>query len=735
MKKIFTTYFFVNNIKISNIEKNRNIIDYLENLNIKIPHYCYHPKLSVSGNCRMCLIELKNSPKPLISCAMTVINNMEIYTDSPLVKKARENILEFLLLNHPLDCPVCDQGGECDLQDQSFIFGSSNKRFFNYKRSVTNKNLGPIVKTVMTRCIHCTRCVRFAIEIADVPDLGMYGRGYNSEIGTYILKALDSELSGNIIDICPVGALTNKPYSFIDRSWELNSMPSIDCTDGFGENITILVKNTDTITKIYPCYSKKTFSNSWITNKTRFCFDGMFTSERVLDFSISNLHLEKSTWQNIFIEVINTIYFQIHLNKLRYLTNNFNILVGENIDLEFLTVLLLLKQQFSFVKLCKLKENNFFLDQEQQFLTNNISDNCLKQAANCLLIGINTRLESPFLNIILKQRFLKGDFNIYAINSFLNLKLSYHCLGNNLQILKSISEGTHPICQKLKQKAPTIVIYNSSILKHSLVNNFFKTFSKYLTSNFILFNSFNFINKSLSESTLNYVGNLTNLTFKNFKNSLGLYLINISKKENFFKKLITFKLLKMIHTDNNKIFNNILLNQTHTNNISEDLLKHFKIYITLPNTSFYENSSFFVNSEGYLKKSIKAISSKKFSKKDSDILNKFFLFLNKELNKTTKKLNNNLNFKQIPTYFLLNFYPLFNATYAKQFLIFKKSFLNLNLKNSKISFLKKKNLTKTYLWLDDFYIGGKDLYSIFSKVMVECSKLSRIRSLNFNFLN
>ena len=165
-------YFYVNDLKINNIVKNQNIIDYLESMGILIPHYCYHKNLSVSGNCRMCLIELKNSPKPLVSCAMTINNKMELYTDSPLVKKARENVLEFLLLNHPLDCPVCDQGGECDLQDQSMVFGVSKKRFFKYKRSVTNKNIGPIVKTIMTRCIHCTRCVRFTSEIAGVDDLG-----------------------------------------------------------------------------------------------------------------------------------------------------------------------------------------------------------------------------------------------------------------------------------------------------------------------------------------------------------------------------------------------------------------------------------------------------------------------------------------------------------------------------------------------------------------------------------
>lgn len=195
--------------------KKTSLIAYLIANGITIPHYCYHNNLSIVGNCRVCLVELKNVGKPFVSCtadAETILRNNQIYHDSVFVKKARENILEFLLLNHPIDCPVCDQGGNCDLQDQSFFFGFTKKRFYKYKRSVTNKNLGLIVKTVMTRCIHCTRCVRFATEIAGVEDLGMLGRSVNSEIGTYVKKIFTSELSGNVIDICPVGTFTAKTY-------------------------------------------------------------------------------------------------------------------------------------------------------------------------------------------------------------------------------------------------------------------------------------------------------------------------------------------------------------------------------------------------------------------------------------------------------------------------------------------------------------------------------------------
>merc|ERR1712207_123751 len=199
-------YLYINNEKFNLNSFNVSILEFCENIGITIPHFCYHKNLSLAGNCRMCLIELKGSPKPVVSCTMTLIGKMEIYTNSPLVKKSRENIMEFLLQNHPLDCPICDQGGECDLQDQSFTYG------FTSKRVVIDKNIGPIIKTVMTRCIHCTRCVRFASEIAGVADLGTLNRGVSSEIGTYINKVFQSELSGNVIDICPVGNLTKRSY-------------------------------------------------------------------------------------------------------------------------------------------------------------------------------------------------------------------------------------------------------------------------------------------------------------------------------------------------------------------------------------------------------------------------------------------------------------------------------------------------------------------------------------------
>jgi NADH dehydrogenase (ubiquinone) Fe-S protein 1 len=212
---MFTVY--INNKKII-LQKPMTVLQACEQANVDVPKFCYHDKLSVAGSCRMCLVEIEKMPKPVASCAMPVSNNMTIFTNTPLVKKAREAVLEFLLINHPLDCPICDQGGECDLQDQSYHYGSDRSRFFKYKRGVEDKECGPIIKTIMTRCIHCTRCVRFSSEIAGLPVLGAFGRGEHTEIGTYINKFIKTELSGNLVDICPVGALTSKPYAFSARS-------------------------------------------------------------------------------------------------------------------------------------------------------------------------------------------------------------------------------------------------------------------------------------------------------------------------------------------------------------------------------------------------------------------------------------------------------------------------------------------------------------------------------------
>jgi len=264
-------------VKINNIEflvnSNLSVLEACQFVGIHIPRFCYHETLSIAGNCRMCLVEIEKSPKPVASCALPLSNNLSIFTDSPLVKKARENVLESLLLNHPLDCPICDQGGECDLQDQTKIFGGDYSRYYSSKRIVESKPYGALIKTIMTRCIHCTRCVRFSEEIAGTSSFGTFNRGKNTEIGPYVLNIFDSEISGNVVDLCPVGALTFKPYAFKARPWELKYYESVDCTSSLCTPILINVKESD-IVRIQPKMDLQ-LNNSLISDKIRFVYDSL----------------------------------------------------------------------------------------------------------------------------------------------------------------------------------------------------------------------------------------------------------------------------------------------------------------------------------------------------------------------------------------------------------------------------------------------------------------------------
>jgi NADH dehydrogenase/NADH:ubiquinone oxidoreductase subunit G len=241
---------YINNNFIR-VPKTVSILEACEIVNLIIPRFCYHSQLNIAGNCRMCLVEIEKSPKPIASCATPVTKNMKIYTNSPLVRKSRESIVEFLLINHPLDCPICDQGGECDLQEQTLAFGGDKTRFYDFKRTVNDKNLGPIVKTVMTRCIHCTRCIRFISDIAGIAVLGTVNRGKETEVGIYVENSIQSELSGNLVDICPVGALTSKPFAFSARPWELYRIDSIDFSDSVASSISVDLKGTE-ILRIQP---------------------------------------------------------------------------------------------------------------------------------------------------------------------------------------------------------------------------------------------------------------------------------------------------------------------------------------------------------------------------------------------------------------------------------------------------------------------------------------------------
>lgn len=748
-------YFYIDNIKFNyNLEfdtqSSKNnwkstlpLIEYCETLGITIPHYCYHKDLSIAGNCRMCLVELKKSPKPIVSCAMnaksSLAANTEIYTNSPLVKKARENIMEFLLLNHPLDCPICDQGGECDLQDQSLFFGITKKRFYSFKRVVTDKNLGPIVKTVMTRCIHCTRCVRFATEVAGVEDLGVFGRGMNSEIGTYVNKIFQSELSGNVVDICPVGALTSKPYPFVGRNWELKKINSIDPSDGFGLDIQVFLKNNK-IVKILPGYNNQNIDNhnQWISDKTRFLFDGMFSSNRNLNkFLLNNTQkLDDNSWSNLFKKLITIIYLFDHLKRHIIKINPFIIVFNENISIEVMSILLILTKKYSFFKLRRANKTEIINDFETDFQINNATNpNILSNSDTCLLIGTNTRYESPYLNLKLKKRFAKGNFKVFSIGTNNNLTFPTISLGSNLNILKSIVEGNNTICTNFKSSKNLISILNTEMLNRQDYNgiiNLFNTLNKVYSKN--KWNTFNLVNSSLNSTGINSLDYFKTISKKDLKKTSGLFFINNTLENSLIiSKLIELQLLNYSSFNNS---NKLLIEQNNKNSFLE-LKNQLKIenYIYLPNNVFFENFGSYINTEGKLKQTIKLISSLQNTKDDWQILRKLISSL-KDINFTSNSKYNNrilyncnslFNLKNFISFMYLNTSSLSKLSFylKSQNQTTKQIISNNNIKKSKIIKTQLKN------WIEDFYLGGFDNYSKNSETLISCSINLRTNTTTF----
>ena len=275
-----------------------SILQACQSIGIEVPHFCFHERLSIAGNCRMCLVEVEKAPKPVASCAMPVVEGMVVNTDSKAAKTAQRGVMEFLLINHPLDCPICDQGGECDLQDQAMAFGMGRSRYLENKRAVIEKNMGPLISTIMTRCIHCTRCIRFATEVAGVEELGAIGRGEHMEITTYLERSMGSELSGNVIDLCPVGALTSKPYAFNARSWELDKTESIDVLDAVGSNIRVDARG-GTVMRVLPRLNEE-INEEWISDKTRFSCDGLARQRLDQPYVRRKGTLEPASWDEAF---------------------------------------------------------------------------------------------------------------------------------------------------------------------------------------------------------------------------------------------------------------------------------------------------------------------------------------------------------------------------------------------------------------------------------------------------
>nr|ACZ44424.1 NADH dehydrogenase subunit 11 [Globisporangium ultimum] len=647
---------YINNIK-TKVNKNSTVLQACNTLKIEIPKFCFQENLQIAGNCRMCLVEIENSPKPIASCAMPVMPNMKIFTDTPLVQKARESVLEFLLINHPLDCPICDQASECDLQDQTMIFGSDRSRFFFKKRGVEDKYCGPFIKTIMTRCIHCTRCVRFANEICGIDNLGTTGRGNKTEINFYYPNVFNSEFSGNLIDLCPVGALTSKPFTFKARSWELKKKEGIDVLDGIGSNIKVDIFNNEVV-RILP-KTNFNINKEWISNKTRFFFDSLkYQRIKYPLLKDENNKFQKISWFN----ALNII------NQKLITTDSSNIksIIGDLVDLESL---FLLKKNLNKLGISNISYEKFLNNKNLKInsdLTSNfLFQNTLKsidESDLCLIINSDIRQEGSILNIHLINRLKKGNFKIAYLGNKIDFTYPVDNLGLNLDVLIKIITGKHSFCKNIKKAKKPIIIFGENIINQK--NGYF-LISKLKNLSFLNnnINFFNSKNSFINFLEINFLNNKLNL-----KNSKVSYLYNTNLKEKLVKEKNAFLIYQGHHFTEDAQNSNLIL----------------------PGLTFLEKKGTYLNIEGLIQKNEQILNLNTEQRKDLIIYKNIYKFI---INKNQlKKKNSFLKMKEILPYLLKKRIKIIN-NFIKNTKYLK---ININFLNALVKNLYYTNILEQY---------------------------------------
>ncbi len=573
----------INNKEVE-FEEGMTVLQACELAGAEIPRFCYHERLSIAGNCRMCLVENKKSPKPIASCAEPAVEGMNIKTNTPLVDKARKGVMEFLLANHPLDCPVCDQGGECDLQDQSMFYGFDHSRYSENKRQVKEKYMGPLIKTIMTRCIHCTRCIRFATEVAGIPELGAIGRGEDMEITTYLERAMESEMSANVIDLCPVGALTSKPYAFEARPWDLKKTETIDVMDAVGSNIRVDTYGWE-VKRVLPRVNED-INEEWISDKTRYACDGLLKQRLDTPYIRENGRLQKSSWSQAL---------KLLISKLKsFDPNEVAGLVGDLADLE------MIYSFKSFFEKCigstnlECRQDRIYINpQERMNYIFNSSINGIEDSDFILLVGTNPRLEATILNARIRKAYIKNKLKIYSIGDAGDLTYPYQNIGSNTSIIREIVSGSHEISHKIKKAKKPMIIIGDSALYGKSGKYVFETLKNFLSYN-------NFIKKDWNALNI-----LTQQASRVGAIDCDVYSINEAENFSFFNKLENddFKLIYLLGADN----------------INFDKKNKFVVYqgshgdrgaeiadIILPGAAYTEKNGLFINLEGKLQSAYKA---------------------------------------------------------------------------------------------------------------------------------
>jgi NADH-quinone oxidoreductase subunit G len=652
------------NDKEVEIEEGLTVLQACEKAGVEIPRFCYHEKLSIAGNCRMCLVEMEKSPKPIASCAMPASDGMVIRTNTPKIEKSRKGVMEFLLANHPLDCPVCDQGGECDLQDQSMFYGIDKSRFKENKRAVPDKNMGPLIKTQMTRCIHCTRCVRFATEIAGVPELGAIGRGEDMQITTYLEQSIQSELSGNVIDLCPVGALTSKPYVFEARPWELKKTETIDVMDGVGSNIRVDTYDWE-VKRVLPIINED-INEEWISDKTRYACDGLLNQRLDTPYIKYSNKFEKASWDEVY-KIIKSKIENIEKEKI----------CGFVGDLTNMETSFILKEFFDRT----IGTNNYESRSSQSFIDNSVRENYLfnskingiEEADLILLVGTNPRYEATMVNARIRKAFLNNNTKIISLNDVGDLTYSYKILDGKTQTIKDIAENKNEQANDIINSKKPMIIIGESFLNLKSASYLFNLLKKFLVQNNKFTDEWNPLNILSTDAAT--VGNF------------DLDIIN--QKENLIKDLNEnkFELVYLLGQDNlnfNKKKEFIIYQGSHGDKGAE------MADIILPGAAYTEQSAHFTNIEGKIQKSYKASYPPGEAKEDWQIINELAEMMN------NRKLFNDKDELQSSMY----------------------NFLNLKKEKQKPTSLKEVN--QSHFENETLTVKTKDYY--FSNVIARSSK-------------
>ena len=615
----------VNDIDIE-VEEGLTVLQACEQAGVEIPRFCYHEKLSIAGNCRMCLVEMDNSPKLIASCAMPATDGMIIKTNTEKVENSRKGVMEFLLTNHPLDCPVCDQGGECDLQDQSMYYGIDKSRFKENKRYVSEKNMGPLIKTQMTRCIHCTRCIRFITEVAGVPELGAIGRGENMQISTYLEQSMESELSANVIDLCPVGALTSKPYVFEARPWELKKTETIDVMDAVGSNIRVDTYGWE-VKRVLPRINEE-INEEWISDKTRYACDGLKNQRLDTPYIKNNNKFEKTSWSEVYKKIFEKIS-ETPSDKIAGITG----------DMNNMETLFSIKEFFE--KIIKSKNldsrsDDFYVNSNERMnYVFNTKIEGLEESDLILLIGTNPRFEATILNSRIRKAYLKNKTKIYSVGDVGDLTYPYEVLDNNTKLIKDIINNKNVMSEKIiNSKKPTIII-GQSILKMKSGIYIFEEIKKYLLKNSKISNDWNSLNVLSRNASTVGAYDLDILSSKNGEN------ITFKKiQENQFKIIFLFG-QDDLKFKKSKEF--IIYIGSHGNKGAEIA------DIILPGVAYTEQDGYFTNLEGKIQKAYKASYPPGDSIEDWKIINELSALLKRKnlYDNKDELINSMMNFLKL----------------------------------------------------------------------------------------